>query len=135
MYGRTTRLVERKNLELARIPDATYPAPTVTSCAPSSLDVAGGDAATVTGTGFRDDLRGVYFGGVLATSIAVISANSLTCVTPAHVAGAVTIHVKTAGGFGRLANGATYVASASADRVTESGDQRVTESGDRRVTE
>ena len=54
----------------------------------SSLDVthgpaSGGTAVTITGTGFYG-ATGVTFGGSAATSVAVVSDTSITCVTPAH---------------------------------------------------
>lgn len=134
MFGES-HLAEVKNREVARYGPDTYAAPSVTSCTPSSVTTVGGTACTLAGAGFSAGVRAVYFGGVIATALAVVSDVSLTCVAPAHAVGAVTIFVRGPGGWGRLENGATYVAPTGTNRVTESGDSRVTEAGDQRVTE
>ncbi len=66
--------------------------PTVTSVSPNAGDTAGGTAVTITGTGFAS-VSGVTFGGVAATSVVTASATSVTCTTPAHAAGPVTVVV------------------------------------------
>ncbi len=77
----------------------------------TSLDVAvgtsaGGTAVTLTGTGFATGDT-VTFGGASATSVVIVSATSITCVTPAGTLGAADVvvtdlaaHTSTlAGGF------------------------------------
>ncbi|MBT0768317.1 IPT/TIG domain-containing protein [Kineosporia sp. J2-2] len=71
--------------------------PTVTSVAPVSGAVAGGDTVVVTGTQFYD-VTGVTFGGAAATGVTRDSATQLTVTTPAHAAGAVDVEVTTASG-------------------------------------
>jgi hypothetical protein len=63
----------------------TAAAPTVTSLSPSTGTKAGGTAVTITGTGFAvGNTPSVSFGNIAATSVVVVSATSITCVTPAH---------------------------------------------------
>lgn len=66
-------------------------APTVTSVAPATG--AGGTAVTITGTGFVSGAT-VAFDGIPATSVVFVSGTSLTCVAPAHAAGAVNVVVR-----------------------------------------
>ena len=54
--------------------------------------VEGGEAVTLAGTGFLSGAR-VIFGGVPATSVVVVDANTITCLTPAHGGGPVTVTV------------------------------------------
>ncbi len=71
----------------------TYrPAPTVTSVNASSGTVDGGVGVTVTGTGFITGAT-VTFGGSACTSPVVTSATTITCTTPTHAAGAVSVVV------------------------------------------
>ncbi len=72
--------------------------PVVTSLDVVTGSAAGGTAVTITGTGFVVDPTGaliptVQFGAVAATSVIVLSATQISCVTPAHAAGAVTCTV------------------------------------------
>lgn len=80
---------------------------TVTLIAPATGDAAGGTAVTITGTNFTH-ATGVTFGGGAATSFVVASAVSITCVTPAHAAGAVNVVVLDSGGNITTVNGFTY---------------------------
>lgn len=70
----------------------TYPAPSLTSIAPTSGDDAGGTSVTLTGTQFRSGAR-VFFGLREATSVSVVSSTSITCVTPANSAGVYDVTV------------------------------------------
>jgi len=67
-------------------------APTVSSVSPTSGSTAGGDALTITGTGFITGAT-VTVGGVTCTSPNVASSTSITCTSGAHAAGAVDIIV------------------------------------------
>jgi len=100
-------LAQRRNEILSRIPADTYATPTVVAVSPSALDVDGGEAVTLTVTA-GSTASAVYFGSAPATSVVAASATTVTCVSPAHAAGAVTVFLLTAGGLGRLANGATF---------------------------
>jgi IPT/TIG domain/Autotransporter beta-domain len=71
-------------------------APTVTSISPGSGPVAGGTLITITGTNFIG-VTAVTFGGV-AAAYTVVSATTITAITPAHAAGAVDVSVTTPGG-------------------------------------
>lgn len=85
------------------------PAPTVSSITPPSGSTAGGTAVTITGTGFVATPT-VTFGGSAATSVVFVSSTSLTCVTPAHAAGAVDVVVTNPDAqAGTLTNGFTYI--------------------------
>jgi hypothetical protein len=74
-------------------------APTVTSVVPDNGAAAGGTAVTVHGTNFSKSAGPtVAFGGVPCTSVVVTSATTITCVTGAHGAGAVSAVVTNAAG-------------------------------------
>jgi hypothetical protein len=81
----------------------TLPTPTVSSVSPSSGTQNGGTLVTLTGTNFVSGAV-VTFGGVAATSIAVVSSTTITCVTPANIVGACTVSVTTSGGTGSFAS-------------------------------
>ncbi len=87
----------------------TYqPAPALTSVAPVGGALAGGTALTLTGSGFVSGAT-VTVGGAACGSISVVSATSITCTSPAHVAGAVNVIVTNADGqTNTLASGYTY---------------------------
>jgi hypothetical protein len=72
------------------------PVPTVTGVSPSTGSAAGGDAVTITGSGFTSAYD-VSFGGVSA-SFTVNSDGSITAVTPAGNPGTVDVTVSTVGG-------------------------------------
>ena len=73
--------------------------PTVTSVAANNGPAAGGTAVTITGTNFRKSANpGVTFGATPATAVVVTSKTTITCITPAHGAGAVDVHVNNAAG-------------------------------------
>ncbi|WP_456246063.1 IPT/TIG domain-containing protein [Longispora urticae] len=82
--------------------------PTVTGVAPSSGTTLGGTSVVVTGTNFTD-ATGVTFGGTPATGVVIDSDTQITCVTPAHAAGAVTVAVAVTGSSGTLPSGFTYL--------------------------
>lgn len=63
--------------------------PTVTLVAPISGPAAGGTAITITGTNFKKSANPAFrIGGVLCTSVVVVSKTSVTAVTGAHAAAA-----------------------------------------------
>ncbi len=55
--------------------------PAFTSATPATGAHASGVAVAIVGTGFAAGAK-VYFGGVLCTSIVVVSSTSITCVSP-----------------------------------------------------
>ena len=85
--------------------------PTITNLSPTTGTTSGGTAVTITGSNFVG-ATGVTFGGVNATSFTVNSASQITAITPARVAGGVTVDVITPGGTARAAQVYTYVAAA-----------------------
>jgi hypothetical protein len=91
----------------------TASAPTVTSLDVTSGTTAGGTTVTITGTDFVAT-PAVTFGGDAATSETWVSATSMTCVTPAHAAGAVDVVVTNPDAqTGTKTNGYTYTAAAT----------------------
>ena len=97
---------------------APNPAPTVTAITPNSGSTDGGTTVTITGTGFLAGAT-VKLGGTSATSVAVVNSTSITAVTPAHAAGAVSVQVtNTDAQSGTLTNGFTYTAPAGTLALT-----------------
>jgi len=88
-------------------------APSVSGVNPTSGSTTGGTQVTVSGTNFTPGAS-VSFGGTSATSVSVTSATIITCNTPPHSAGAVTVQVVNPGGqSGQLSNAFTYNAPVS----------------------
>lgn len=85
----------------------TTAGPTVTGCSPSMGPSAGSTSITLTGTGFLSGAT-VTVGGASATSVVIVSATSITCVTPAGSAGYANIVVTQGGDTGTLTNGFFY---------------------------
>jgi hypothetical protein len=85
-------------------------APTVTGVSPNTGAAAGGEAVTISGSGFTN-ATAVYFGSVEATSFTVNSDGSITAVTPAGTAGTVDVTVMAASGTSAIgpADQFTYV--------------------------
>lgn len=73
------------------------PAPTITSITPSRGTGDGGTPVTIVGTNFTAPAT-VTFGGKLAISVVVVLSTVITCITPSHAAGNVTVTVTDAGG-------------------------------------
>jgi glucose/arabinose dehydrogenase len=94
------------------------PAPTVTAISPNTGPTNGGTTVNVTGTGFLSGAT-VKLGGTSATSVAVVSGTSITAITPAHAAGAVSVQVtNTDAQSGTLTSGFTYTAPAGTLALT-----------------
>jgi hypothetical protein len=91
----------------------TYVAPpTVTAVAPNSGPIAGGTTVTITGTNFMTGST-VSVGGAPATNVTVVSATSITAVTPALREGAADVTVvNSLGQSGTRLNGFSYMAPA-----------------------
>jgi IPT/TIG domain len=68
---------------------------------------AGGASVTITGTGFTGS-GNVLFGASVAVNRVIVDDTTITCDTPAHAAGTVTVTVAKTGGNGILPNGYTY---------------------------
>lgn len=72
---------------------------TLPTVSPTTGGVAGGTAVTLTGTNFPVGTTPiVLFGTVAASNVVVVSATSITCVSPANPAGAVGITINGATG-------------------------------------
>lgn len=90
--------------------------PTITSVSPSIGPIAGGQSVTIIGTNLTGTTD-VQFDGTSATSIVVVDDTHITCVTPAHAAGAVDVDIFNPAGDDTLTAGYTY--SATALQVTQ----------------
>ena len=82
--------------------------PTISSISPTSGTTAGGTSVTITGTNLTGTTS-VTIGGNAASSLSVVSATSITAVTPSGTAGAKNIVVTTHGGTGTGVGLFTYV--------------------------
>ena len=86
----------------------TYTAvPAVSSVSPNGGPTGGGTAVTITGANFAAGAI-VTFGNAAATNVNVTNSTTITAITPAGTAGAVTVTVAVNGQSGSLANGFTY---------------------------
>ncbi len=95
-------------------PGFTYSAsgPTLSVVAPSSGPLSGGTAVTLTGAGFQGGFTGVYFGGVAAAAVSVVSNTQITCTAPAGLTiGTVPVVVDKPAGQAILSSGFTYTAA------------------------
>jgi uncharacterized protein YhjY with autotransporter beta-barrel domain len=81
----------------------------ITAVSPSSGSTNGGTNVTITGTGFTGTTV-VTFGGVAASSYAVVNDTTLTAVSPAHGAGTVDIGLQRNDGASASGAGFTYIA-------------------------
>lgn len=85
----------------------------VVSISNASPFTTGGEAITISGTGFAAGAA-VTIGGTAATSVVVVDSGTLTAVTPPHAAGSVDVTVAASGGPAfTLLSAATYVAPAT----------------------
>lgn len=85
--------------------------PTVTLVSPNVGTTAGGTSVTISGTNFATGATAT-FDGIAATSVVVVNSTTITAVTPADTAGAVTVAVTVSGQTGSLNNGFTYIGPA-----------------------
>jgi hypothetical protein len=93
---------------------AYYYPPRVDGISPSSGSQTGGTSITVTGAHFRAGAT-VALSGSLCTSVVVVNATTITCVTPSHTVGAKTCRVTNPDGkFGDKLNAFTYTAATPA---------------------
>jgi IPT/TIG domain/Fibronectin type III domain len=99
------------NDRLPRVEFTAPAAPTVVGVSPAQGPTSGGTTITVTGTEFIDGGTTVEVGGQPCTNVTVLSATSLTCVTPAHAPGPVNVTVTTGGGTSAPFGSFEYVAS------------------------
>ncbi len=131
---RRSLIAIRKSERIARIPADSLARPTLTGVSPSSLDAAGGEAVTLTGTGFSGYEAQVWFDTTPATSVVVVSDTTITCVSPAHAAGGIYVVMKSQ--RGDATSPATYSSGGVTFRILlETGDALLMETGDALRTE
>lgn len=92
------------------------PPAVLTSLSPTTGSESGGTAVTLTGTGFSD-ATGVEFDGVPATSVVVVNATTITCVTPPGTVGLADVTVLSPAGNSTLANSFTYTSDIPASQL------------------
>ena len=85
-------------------------APTIVSVSPISGPLTAGTPITITGTNFTNT-SSVTVGGTAATSVIVVSSNSISAITPVGTAGLKDISVTTVGGKATKTNAFTYFAA------------------------
>lgn len=81
--------------------------PTVSGVLPINGAAAGGTAVTLTGTNFIGTTS-VLFGAALATAVVVVTPTTITCVSPAHIAGAINVTVTTVYGTSPIGAGNVF---------------------------
>ena len=82
--------------------------PSVTSVSPSTGTTAGGDAITISGSGFAG-ATGASIGGSAVANFVVVNDSTITGTTPTGSAGAAAVSVTGPGGTGSLPSGFTFV--------------------------
>ena len=88
----------------------------VSSISPATGSTTGGNAVTITGSGFAADAT-VMIGGVAATNVVVSGSTSITAVTGVRsAAGAAEVTVTSGGKTASLSNGFTFVAPSGTNR-------------------
>ena len=95
------------SVRITQAAPSSSPTVEVNAITPSSGVTDGGTVVTVTGVNLAA-VTGVRFGGVAAPSFNVISATTVTAVTPARAAGTVDVDVVTASGTFTLRNAFAY---------------------------
>ena len=83
------------------------PVAAVDTISPDVGPIAGSTGVTINGSGFIG-ATGVTFGGTAATGFIVNSDETITCITPAHAAGAVAVVVLSPRGNATVPNGFTF---------------------------
>ncbi|MGH9849776.1 MAG: M36 family metallopeptidase, partial [Blastocatellia bacterium] len=115
------RIIARTS-DLRLIPPQGTLAPMITAVSPASGLPNSGTAVTITGANFTEnsDTR-VFFDNLPVTTanLRVLGASTITAITPAHSAGAVTVRVETKNGASTLANAFTYFVNGSVNSAPE----------------
>ena len=95
-YSATNTAGKRITLDAVQVAGTLeYAPPAITTISPSAGNIAGGTVVTITGIGLAE-ISSVIFDGTPATGISSNTAGTqVTCSTPAHDAGAVTVTVTT----------------------------------------
>jgi hypothetical protein len=95
--------------------------PVVTIVTPNSGPTAGGTSVTISGSNFKLGAT-ITFGGAAASNIVFISANQLSCTTPAHIPSTVDVRVTNPDQqYGILLNGFTYISTSAQVSLPDSG--------------
>ncbi|MCE4063424.1 IPT/TIG domain-containing protein [Pandoraea sputorum] len=107
--------------------------PTLSSVASNNGPTGGGNTVTVNGTNFVQGAT-VFFDGVAATGVVVVSQTAITVNPPSHSAGVVDVRVTTSGGTATGSGYYTYlppptITGVSPSQGTTSGGTAVTISG------
>ena len=84
-----------------------FAAVTIISIFPDRGSVNGGELVIINGTNFTPDIV-VLFGGIPASSINLVDANTIEAITPAHAPGFVDVTVQNSIGAATLTNGYLY---------------------------
>jgi len=108
---------------VATVPLPTTPPaqpPILATVSPASGPLAGGTTITLAGSNLTG-ATGVTIGGVAATSVNVVNASTVTCVTPAGGAGAKDVVITTPAGSSTLVGGFTHGAAFSSSVTFVSG--------------
>ena len=93
--------------------------PDLISISPQEGPVAGGIQVTITGNEFTGvGTTSVIFGGAAAANVNIVSATTITCTTPAHIAGSVDVVISNPFGTDTLYNGFTFLALPQPPTVT-----------------
>jgi len=93
--------------------------PVISSISPSSGGIAGGTSVTLTGINFTG-ATSITFDGIAATSLSIVNSTTITCITPAHSAGAVGIIVTNGGGPSDAFSSFTYITPPSITDISPS---------------
>ena len=108
--GTASVIVAGTNTSNGANTDYTYGAPpTVSSVSPATGNALGSTPVTITGTNFTG-ATAVTFGGNAATGVVVVNSTTITCNTPAHAAGAISVLVTTP--YGVNAGNTAYTTNA-----------------------
>lgn len=110
--------------------------PTVSSLSPINGTTSGLTPVTLTGTDFTG-ATDVTFGGAAATNVVVVNATTITCVTPPHAAGAVSVIVTTPYGSNAANTLYTYLmpSQAATTRVLAWGNNEYGKLGNNSTTD
>ena len=92
-------------------------APTAGALTPASGPISGGSSLTLAGGNFVPGSTTVIFDGATLTP-SMVTATSLTFVTPEHLAGNVSVSIATPGGSAAVSGGFTYVPVPTVDTLT-----------------
>ena len=90
----------------------------VTKLSPPEGAAAGGLVVMVTGSNFEGGPASVFFDGVKATDVEVVSDTQIRCTTPPGEIGIANVEVRSAGNKGTLANGFLYLPGVEAQEVS-----------------